>query len=75
MRTTLVLEDQLLLAAKQKAILRGITLSGVINDALRMAISQSPIAPRKAFLMSVFDGGEPRAHSPEEIAALRDEGR
>jgi hypothetical protein len=75
MRTTLILDDQLIVAAKQKAASRHTTLSGVVNDALRLALFQPAAAPVQVFTMPVFDGGIPLSHSPQDLAALRDEGR
>jgi hypothetical protein len=42
MRTTVSIEDSLLTAAKQRALERKTTLSGVVEDALRLALSSEP---------------------------------
>jgi hypothetical protein len=39
MRTTISIEDHLLRAAKQRALERGVTLGGLIEDALRIVLS------------------------------------
>jgi hypothetical protein len=39
MRTTISIEDHLLRAAKQRALERGMTLGGLIEDALRVVLS------------------------------------
>jgi hypothetical protein len=78
MRTTLILEDRLFREAKQKAAATGITLSELMNSALRRFLRQPakglPEREEK-FHMPVF--GEPvKLHlSPAELAELRDEGR
>jgi hypothetical protein len=38
MRTTISIEDHLLRAAKQRALEQGMTLGGVVEDALRTAL-------------------------------------
>lgn len=77
MRTTLVLEDQLFRSAKREAGKKGMTLSEVVNRALRKHfLAKSPDDSGKVtFSMPVF--GEPSAihQSPQQLAQLRDEGR
>ena len=77
MRTTLILDDQLFRRAKREAGDRGATLSELVNTALRnYFFSYKPSeATRPAFSMPVF--GEPLDlhQTPEQLAALRDEGR
>jgi len=78
MRTTLVLEDQLFKIAKREAGKEGTTLSEVVNRALRRHLVTKPAgdSSQAAFSMPVF--GEPSAplhQTPEQLAALRDEGR
>lgn len=42
MRTTVTIEDDLLRQAKQRALERGTTLSDVVSEALRVALSERP---------------------------------
>ena len=62
--------------AKKFAFETGITLGSLTTQALLdyMQKAQAP-QQRERFLMPVFGGRETVAHSPEEIAKLRDEGR
>ena len=42
MRTTVSIEDSLLTAAKQRALEQETTLSGIVEDALRLSLSSEP---------------------------------
>ena len=55
MRTTLAVDDQLLVAAKRRARERGQTLGQVVEDALRRELSAPSVAPRRE--VPVFRGG------------------
>ena len=57
MRTTLNLDDGLMVAAKTRAAERGITLTRVVEDALRLSLNGT--GPRKPGIVSlpVFEGG------------------
>jgi hypothetical protein len=59
MRTTLNLEDELVKAAKIEAIRRGVTLTALIEDGLRKALSVSDREPKRVKL-PVFSS-KPRA--------------
>lgn len=69
MRTTLVIEDRLLAAAKREAATRGITLSALVSDALREALRAIPPAVAPRFEMVTF---APRSkivrHEPADFA-------
>jgi hypothetical protein len=78
MRTTLVLEDHLFKIAKREAGKEGATLSEIVNRALRRQLLAKPAcdSSKAVFSMPVF--GEPVTplhYTPEQLAALRDEGR
>jgi len=78
MRTTLVLEDQLFKSAKRTASQEGTTLSEVVNRALRRYLFAKPNAEigKATFSMPVFgDASRPRHQTPQQLSALRDEGR
>lgn len=52
MKTTLNLDDQLFRAAKKLAAERGITLTQVVEDALRAALA--PAAQKKPYRLRMF---------------------
>lgn len=55
MRTTVSLDDELLIAAKQRAQERGVSLGEVLNDALRRELAERPHAPGPP--IPIFFGG------------------
>jgi len=78
MRTTLVLDEQLFRRAKREASEAGTTLSEMVNVALRHYLlgRRQPKVARARFSMPVFGEATSLQHqTPEEIAALRDDGR
>ncbi len=78
MRTTLILQDDLVLKAKAKALEQGTTLSEISNRALRSYLrdpSAAPDAPsqkRRIRLPSYRGQGPAMDLSPAHIARLRD---
>jgi len=59
MRTTLQIDDQLMKAAKKAAAESGRTLTAVIEDALRIALSMARRKPESAkFKLPTFHMGE-----------------
>jgi len=74
MRTTLVLNDEILVAAKRVAAARHTTLSAVVDDALRTTLmSAGAKGQASPFQVPVFRGrGEPTDVSPRELATLVD---
>lgn len=73
MRTTLILDDQLVRAAKRRAAEGDLTLSEVVNQALRASLL-TPRPPAAApFRMPTFRGRGRREVSAGEIARLRDD--
>ena len=70
MRTTLVLDDALLRQAKRRAAERDLTLSDVVNEALREALRHSaPTAPP----FSLITYGRADRHVSHEPADFSDE--
>lgn len=57
MRTTIRLDDQLLRDAKQLAARTGRTLTAVIEEALRLSLSQSRLPRRSRVELPSFKGG------------------
>ncbi|MES2308948.1 MAG: hypothetical protein V4507_08820 [Verrucomicrobiota bacterium] len=76
MRTTLVIDDPIFMKAKKFALEHGVTLGALTSQALQEHI-QRHLEPRRTekFLMPLFGGSTHVAHSPQEIAQFRDEGR
>lgn len=56
MRTTVAIADPLLENAKHYAEQRGTTLSNVVEDALRLLLSQSASEPRPSFKLHTVKG-------------------
>lgn len=78
MRTTLIIEDPLFREAKQKAAATGITLSELMNSALRrflFAPTGNSREKMERFSMPVFGDLEKLHLTPAQLAELRDEGR
>lgn len=76
MRTTLILDDALVRRAKRQAVERDLTLSEIVNEALRDALRELPVAAAP-FSMVTFGRPETRVrHEPADFAAAtEDQGR
>ncbi len=73
MRTTLVLDEQLVRAAKKRAAEADLTFSEVVNQALRTSLL-APRSPTAApFRMPTFRGRGRGGISAAEVAKLRDD--
>jgi hypothetical protein len=72
MRTTLNLDDALVRAAKQEAVTRGVTLTRIIEEALRAQLAPKP--PRERFQLDfpVVDGRRPPDVDISDREALYD---
>jgi hypothetical protein len=73
MRTTLIINDELLAEAKKRAADRKSNVSAIVNEALRMALKAEAVsAPESAFQMPTFRPGsfEGRDTAPLELDAL-----
>ena len=58
MRTTIRLDERLLVEAKKRAAEKGMTLTALIEDSLRETLARrSPPIPRKRFRMVTFGEG------------------
>lgn len=56
MRTTLNLDDELLIDAKAQAARRRTTLTALVEQGLSVVISQPPLEPDQAIGLPVFKG-------------------
>jgi hypothetical protein len=76
MRTTLVLDDALLRQAKRRAVERNLTVSDVVNEALRDSFGR-PVRPAPPFSMTTYGSAARRVrHEPTDFALeLDDEDR
>jgi hypothetical protein len=73
MRITLVIDDGLLRQAKHRAAERNLTVSDVVNEALREAFRQSAAAA-PPFSMITYGGSEERIHDePADFGAALEE--
>ncbi len=77
MKTTLNLDDRLLHAAKELAAKRRVTLTSIVEDALRVALSERPSAERSAIEWPTVSGKAPPAIDVSDRDELYDrmEGR
>jgi hypothetical protein len=57
MRTTLNIEDDLMIRAKVRAAEERTTLTAIIEDALREKLVGRPRAPRERIVLPTWDGG------------------
>ena len=76
MRTTLVLNDDLAIRAKEKALKLGTTLSEITNRALRDYLRDASVAtgePQRRIRLPSYRGSGPMVDlTPAQIAELRD---
>jgi Arc/MetJ family transcription regulator len=72
-RTTLILDDALFRRAKRRAVERALTLSHVVNAALRAALREPAVAAAP-FSMVTFGRPERRVgHEPADFAAAAED--
>lgn len=70
MRTTLVLDDALLRRAKRRAAERNLTVSDIVNEALRESFAR-PVPMAAPFSMITYGHAEqPVRHEPSDFAAV-----
>jgi hypothetical protein len=74
MRTTISIEDQLLRAAKQRALERDMTLGGLVEDALRASLDpqRTSVAKPVSLPVSTRRGGTRPGVEVADGARLRD---
>lgn len=69
MRTTLVLDDEMLRQAKKRAADRNVTVSDIVNEALREAFSRPQPAAAPFTMITYGRPGRRVRHTPEDFAA------
>ncbi|MEO6349526.1 MAG: DUF6364 family protein [Candidatus Limnocylindrales bacterium] len=73
MRTTLVLDDKLIVQAKKRAADRKTTVSEIVNEALRDSFTR-PDPPRRPFrLITYGDPSKPVHLTPADIKEILEE--
>jgi len=74
-RTTVIIDDDLMRQAKQRAADSGLSLSQVVNRALREVFSQKgPVEPLPPFRMVTYGRAAPRVdHRPGELSGALEE--
>lgn len=73
MRTTLVLDDALLREAKRRAIERDVTLSEMVNEALRESLRQ-PLGQAPPFTLVTYGRGTRTSrHEPADFKVILDD--
>ncbi|MCK6555177.1 type II toxin-antitoxin system VapB family antitoxin [Candidatus Binatia bacterium] len=72
MRTTMIIDDDLIVQAKKRAAETGVSLSEVVNRALRDSLSRRHSTESlPPFRMVTFGRGQPRVdHAPEALARV-----
>ncbi len=76
MRTTLILDDELLRRAKRRAVERNLTVSDIVNEALREVFGRRAPAARPFSMTTYGTSGRRVRHEPPDFAAaLEDEDR
>lgn len=76
MRTTLVIDDELLREAKKRAAADNLTVSDVVNQALRAALAEPPPVPPPFSFLTFGRAGSAVHHEPREFSpAVDDEQR
>lgn len=77
MRTTLIIDDELLRRAKRRAAEQDLTLSDLVNDALRTSLSQQEQSAPVPFRLVTYGRAAATArHEPADFAdALESEDR
>jgi hypothetical protein len=68
MRTTLVLDDGLLRQAKRRAAERNVTVSDIVNEALREAFARPAPAARPFAMITYGKAGRGLRHEPADFA-------
>jgi hypothetical protein len=72
-RTTLVIDDALLRQAKRRAAERDLTVSDVVNEALRESFRGTMPAAPPFSLVTYGEGGRRVRHEPADFAAELEE--
>jgi len=68
MRTTLIIDDELLRRAKRRAAEQDVTVSDVVNDALRTSLSEGQRVAGPFRLVTYGGRGATARHEPRDFA-------
>lgn len=75
-RTTLVIDDHVLMEAKRHAVETGMTVSELTTLALREALRRRhDLPPQARFSIPTFGAGPRHDTSARQLAEIRDQGR
>lgn len=74
MRTTVIVDDRIFKEAKKRAAARGITVSDLVNDALRQAFADKT-PPVEPFRVTTFGSSEKHHVTPQQMADALDDDR
>jgi len=76
MRTTLILDDALLRQARRRAVERNLTVSDIVNEALRDSLGRPAPAAPPFFMTTYGKAGRGLRHEPSDFETeLEDEDR
>lgn len=75
MQTTLRLDDDLHRRAKMEAARRGITLTQLVEEGLRMQLQAAASSARPPLVLPTFDSGQPFNFTVEELKAMINDDR
>jgi hypothetical protein len=73
MRTTLVLNDELLRRAKRRAVERGLSVSDIVNESLRESLDRPAPAALPFSMITYGRSGDAVHHEPADFAAALEE--
>lgn len=69
-RTTVVLDEDVLERVREKALEEHVPFRTKLNDLLRLGLRQTPVAPKVPFEIQAFDMGEISLPHPIRISEL-----
>jgi hypothetical protein len=69
-RTTLIIDDAVLRQAKQRAARMGLSLSSLVERALREALSEQQTAPGSFHMPTYGSAGAGLQHEPRDFAEI-----
>ncbi len=73
MRTTLIIDDEVLRRAKRQAAERNMTLSDLVSDALRASLARAAVVAPPFSMITYGDPANPVHREPADFAAALEE--